>query len=103
MIAANQGEPLSGRKSQAEEEYRNICRRLLGEEVPFMEICSKKRHASAGLETDFHENRFHDLQKKEGIHVENRFSQVKRPLRRICQKQNENFFWCQNGSTALRK
>ena len=35
VIAANQGEPFSGRNSQAEEEYRNICRRLLGEEGPF--------------------------------------------------------------------
>ena len=42
VIAANQGEPLSGRNSQAEEEYRNICRRLLGEEVPFAELRSKK-------------------------------------------------------------
>ena len=42
VIAANQGEPLSGKNSQAEEEYRNICRRLLGEEVPFAELRSKK-------------------------------------------------------------
>ena len=42
VIAANQGEPLSGQNSQAEEEYRNICRRLLGEEVPFMELRQKK-------------------------------------------------------------
>lgn len=42
VIAANQGEPLSGKNSQAEEEYRNICRRLLGEEVPFTELKSKK-------------------------------------------------------------
>lgn len=42
VVAANQGEPLSGKKSQAEEEYKNICRRLLGEEVPFMEIRRKK-------------------------------------------------------------
>ena len=42
VISTNQGEPLSGEKSQAEEEYRNICRRLLGEEVPFMELQTKK-------------------------------------------------------------
>ena len=42
VIAAYQGEPLSGQKSQAEEEYRNICRRLLGEEVPFVELQQKK-------------------------------------------------------------
>lgn len=42
VISTNQGEPLSGRKSQAEEEYRNICSRLLGQEVPLMEITRKK-------------------------------------------------------------
>lgn len=42
VVAANQGEPLSGKNSQAEDEYRNICRRLLGEEVPFAEIRQKK-------------------------------------------------------------
>ena len=42
VIAANQGEPFSGRNSQAEEEYRNICRRLLGEEVPFAPLHQKK-------------------------------------------------------------
>ena len=42
VIAANQGEPLSGKNSQAEEEYRNICKRLMGEEVPFAELRQKK-------------------------------------------------------------
>lgn len=42
VIATNQGEPLSGKKSPAEEEYQNICRRLLGEDVPFMDIRQKK-------------------------------------------------------------
>ena len=42
VVATNQGEPLSGRNSQAEEEYRNICRRLMGEEVPFAQIRQKK-------------------------------------------------------------
>ncbi len=42
VISTNQGEPLSGKHSQAEEEYRNICRRLLGEEVPFPVISAKK-------------------------------------------------------------
>lgn len=42
VVSTNQGEPLSGKKSQAEEEYRNICRRILGEDVPFMEIREKK-------------------------------------------------------------
>lgn len=42
VIATNQGEPLSGKGSQAEEEYQNICRRLMGEEVPFSDINQKK-------------------------------------------------------------
>jgi septum site-determining protein MinD len=42
VIAANQGEPLSGKNSQAEEEYKNISRRLLGEEVPFSDLRQKK-------------------------------------------------------------
>ena len=42
VVATNQGEPLSGRNSQAEEEYRNICKRLMGEEVPFAELRQKK-------------------------------------------------------------
>ena len=42
VISTNQGEPLSGRNSAAEEEYRNICRRLTGEEVPFLNLQKKK-------------------------------------------------------------
>lgn len=42
VIATNQGTPLSGKNSPAEEEYRNICRRLLGEEIPFLSFQQKK-------------------------------------------------------------
>lgn len=42
VVATNQGEPLSGKHSQAEEEYRNICRRLQGEEIPFITPRVKK-------------------------------------------------------------
>ncbi len=42
VIATNQGEPFSSKNSRAEEEYRNICKRLLGEDVPFMDIRQKK-------------------------------------------------------------
>ena len=42
VIATNQGEPLSGKASQAEEEYRNICRRILGEEIPFTDISRRR-------------------------------------------------------------
>ena len=61
VVATNQGEPLSGRNSQAEEEYRNICRRLMGEEVPFAQIRQKKgmlsrlfkRHGESAGRTDW--------------------------------------------------
>ena len=42
VIATNQGEPLSGKNSQAEEEYHNICRRLMGEEIPFIPVSRKR-------------------------------------------------------------
>ena len=42
VISTNQGEPLSGKNSQAEQEYRNICKRLLGEDVPFADLHQKK-------------------------------------------------------------
>ena len=42
VVAANQGEPLSGKNSIAEEEYRSICRRLMGEDVPFPDIRKKR-------------------------------------------------------------
>lgn len=41
VISTNQGEPLSGKKSQAEEEYRNICRRLMGEDIPYVTVRRK--------------------------------------------------------------
>ena len=42
VVATNQGEPLSGKNSQAEEEYQNICKRFLGEDIPFVTIRQKK-------------------------------------------------------------
>ena len=42
VVATNQGEPLSGKNSQAEEEYMNICKRILGEDIPFVTIRQKK-------------------------------------------------------------
>ena len=42
VIATNQGEPLSGKASQAEDEYMNICKRILGEEIPFVDINRKQ-------------------------------------------------------------
>ncbi|MBR0410113.1 MAG: septum site-determining protein MinD [Eubacterium sp.] len=38
VIATNEGEPLVGNDSEAGRAYENICKRLLGEEVPFMEF-----------------------------------------------------------------
>lgn len=44
VVSTNQGEPLSGKNSQAEIEYQNIARRLLGENIPFTSI-----HVNKGL------------------------------------------------------
>ena len=43
VIATNQGEPLAGKPGICGQAYANICRRLLGEEVPFLNLDSKKR------------------------------------------------------------
>ncbi len=42
VIATNQGVPLSGKNSPAEQGYINICRRITGEEVPFLTFDIKK-------------------------------------------------------------
>ncbi|MGN0484110.1 MAG: septum site-determining protein MinD [Lachnospiraceae bacterium] len=41
VIATNQGEPLVGTSSLAGKAYMNICHRILGEEVPFMDLTQK--------------------------------------------------------------
>ena len=38
VISTNQGEPLVGTNTPAGKAYANICRRVMGENVPFMEI-----------------------------------------------------------------
>ncbi len=38
VIATNQGEPLVGSNTLAGKAYQNICYRLIGEEVPFMDF-----------------------------------------------------------------
>ncbi len=38
VISTNQGEPVVGNFTMAGEAYRNICHRVLGEEVPFIEF-----------------------------------------------------------------
>lgn len=42
VISTNQGAPLSGKSSLAEQAYRNICRRITGEEVPFLNLAEKR-------------------------------------------------------------
>lgn len=42
VVATNQGAPLSRKDSIAENAYRNICRRIAGEEVPFLDLNKKK-------------------------------------------------------------
>lgn len=50
VIATNQGEPLSGKGSQAEEEYQNICRRFGGEKRFLSATLTKKRDSLKGWE-----------------------------------------------------
>ena len=42
VIATNTGEPLVGNDSLAGQAYMNICKRITGEEVPFLDLESKK-------------------------------------------------------------
>ena len=42
VIATNQGEPLAGKSNICGQAYANICRRILGEEVPFLNLENKK-------------------------------------------------------------
>lgn len=38
VISTNQGEPLVGMGSMAGQAYLNICRRIMGEEIPFLSL-----------------------------------------------------------------
>ena len=38
VVATNEGEPLVGNDTQAGKAFENICHRVIGEEVPFMEF-----------------------------------------------------------------
>lgn len=42
VVATNNGEPLVGDDSKAGQAYMNICRRITGEEVPFLDLNAKK-------------------------------------------------------------
>ena len=42
IVATNNGEPLVGNDSKAGQAYMNICRRITGEEVPFLDLTVKK-------------------------------------------------------------
>ena len=41
VVSTNQGEPLAGNDSLAGQAYMNVCRRILGEEVPFLDLNGK--------------------------------------------------------------
>ena len=41
VVSANQGEPLVGSECLAGQAYANICRRITGEEVPFLDLDTK--------------------------------------------------------------
>ena len=51
MISTNQGEPLVGMNSFAGQAYLNICKRILGQEVPLMGLEKNKGffHMFSGL------------------------------------------------------
>ena len=38
VVSTNQGEPLVGTKSLAGQAFENICRRIMGEEVPLLDL-----------------------------------------------------------------
>ncbi len=42
VVATNNGEPLVGDSSLAGQAYMNICHRIIGEEVPFLDLTAKK-------------------------------------------------------------
>lgn len=42
VIATNNGEPLVGNETLAGQAYMNICKRITGEEVPFLDLNAKK-------------------------------------------------------------
>lgn len=42
VVSTNNGEPLVGDDSKAGQAYMNICRRIMGEEVPFLDLRAKK-------------------------------------------------------------
>lgn len=41
VVATNKGQPLVGDSSMAGQAYMNICKRILGEEVPFLDLNGK--------------------------------------------------------------
>lgn len=55
VVSTNQGEPLVGDDSMAGQAYMNICRRVMGEEVPLLDL-SGKSGLFAKLAAIFHKN-----------------------------------------------
>ena len=41
VVATNEGNPVVGTAEEAGRAYSNICHRLMGEEVPFLELSSE--------------------------------------------------------------
>ena len=55
VVATNQGEPVVGEDSLAGKCYQNICRRLLGEEIPIPDF-NHKPGLRSKLSSLFHKN-----------------------------------------------
>ncbi len=55
VVSTNQGEPLVGTKTQAGQAYSNICKRIIGEDVPFLDL-SKGTGLFAKIKNKFKNN-----------------------------------------------
>ncbi len=55
VVSTNQGEPLVGTKTMAGQAYENICKRIMGEEIPLMDL-SKNTGFFSKLKNKFKSN-----------------------------------------------
>ena len=99
VVAANQGEPLSGKSLRQKRSTKTSADVFWARRFHLWKSAGKK--ACSSRLGQISENNFM-IAEKGGYSVENRFT-GKRPLRRLCQRQNENASGVRNGSTALHR
>ena len=82
VISTNQGEPLAGDDTQAGQAFFNVCRRILGEEVPLLEFEQTTGFLSkiSGL---FHRGRIAEAYEKIQFHAQGSILQC-------CKRQTVN-------------